>query len=91
MGMDEATFYDATPKYYRLRLFGMRTAQEQQYRNQWTIARWQVATIIAPHLKKPIEPIRLMRFPWERPPIDIVATVAKYKDIFAKLTPPAEA
>jgi len=92
MLMSENDFNDCTPKYFRLRLFGMREAQEQQYQNQWYQTRWAVATTISPHLKKPMSPIKLMRFPWEQTEHeDIVATVSKYKDIFAKLTPPAEA
>jgi hypothetical protein len=47
---------------------------------------------MAPHLKKPLDPRKLMVFPWEQKSTDeIVATVRKYADIFAKLTPPAEA
>ena len=92
MGMDNASFDDCHPKYFRLRLFGMRNAQEQQYRNQWELSRWMAATMISPHLKKPISPQKLMKFPWEKSNHDdIVAKVTRYADIFAKLTPPAEA
>jgi hypothetical protein len=50
------------------------------------------ATMISPHLKKPISPQKLMKFPWEKSNHDdIVAKVTRYADIFAKLTPPAEA
>jgi hypothetical protein len=92
MAMDEDVFDECHPKYFRLRLFGMREAQQQQYRNQWELSRWMAATIISPHLVRPISPNKLMRFPWEKSDRDdIVATVAKHKDIFAKLTPPAEA
>jgi hypothetical protein len=56
------------------------------------MTRWAVATGMAPHIKNPIEPRKLMRFPWEESEsVDIVATVSKYADIFAKLTPPAQA
>jgi hypothetical protein len=92
MLMSENDFNECTPKYFRLRLFGMREAQEQQYRNQWEQTRWAVATSITPHIIKPIAPNKLLRFPWEQSEHDdIVATVSKHKDIFAKLTPPAEA
>jgi len=92
MGMDDSSFDDCHPKYFRLRLFGMRNAQEQQYRNQWELSRWMAATMISPHLKKPISPQKLMKFPWEKTNHDdIVAKVTRYADIFAKLTPPAEA
>ena len=92
MGMAELDFADCTPKYFRLRLWGMREAQQQEYRNRWESSRWMVATIISPHLKKPISPQKLMRFPWEQSEREhIVATVERYKHIFAKLTPPAEA
>jgi hypothetical protein len=92
MGMDDDAFDECHPKHFRLRLFGMRNAQEQQYRNQWETSRWMAATMISPHLKKPISPQKLMRFPWEKSDHDdIVAKVTRYADIFAKLTPPAEA
>lgn len=90
MHMSEEDFANCTPKYYRLRLEGMRLTQQQQYRNQWEIARWQSAMIMSPHLKRAIEPTKLVRFPWEKAHEDIVAVVVKYKDIFAKLTPPTE-
>lgn len=71
---------------------GMRRAQIQEYRNQWEMTRWAVATSMAPHLKKPIDPRKLLTLPWEQKSTEeIVATVRKYADIFAKLTPPAEA
>jgi len=56
------------------------------------MSRWMAATIMSPHLKKPIAPNKLMAFPWEIiEPDDIVAKITQYADIFAKLTPPAEA
>lgn len=92
MGMNEIDFGRCSPKYWRARLEGMREAQQQQFRNQWEMTRWMAATIIAPHLKKPIAPNRLISFAWERnEPDDIVAKITQYADIFAKLTPPAEA
>lgn len=92
MGMDDESFNDCHPKYFRLRLFGMRNAQEQQYRNQWELSRWMAATMISPHLKRPISPQKLMRFSWEvSGHDDIVAKITRHADIFAKLTPPAEA
>jgi hypothetical protein len=92
MGMDEDSFNNCTPIYFRHRLFGMRQAQQQQFKNDWEMTRWMAATIISPHLKKPIAPNKLMAFPWEIiEPDDIVAKITQYADIFAKLTPPAEA
>jgi hypothetical protein len=92
MGMDEDSFNNCTPIYFRHRLFGMRQAQQQQFKNDWEMTRWMAATIISPHLKKPIAPNKLMTFPWEIiEPDDIVAKITQYADIFAKLTPPAEA
>lgn len=70
----------------------MREAQTQAYRNQWEIARWQAATIMAPHLKKPIEPKRLLTFPWEEPDhISITEAIKLYSHVFDKLTPDAKA
>jgi hypothetical protein len=92
MGMNEDSFNDCTPKNFRLQLYGMREAQQQQYRNQWELTRWMAATMISPHLKKPISPQKLMPFPWEKSSHeDIVAKVTRHSDIFAKLTPPAKA
>ena len=53
--MSEREFLKCSPRYWRLRLDGMRQAQQQEYRNQWEITRWAVATTMAPHLKKPID------------------------------------
>jgi len=92
MGMNEIEFGRCSPRYWRARLVGMRNAQYQEFQNQWEISRWMAATIISPHLKKPIAPNKLMSFPWEVvEPDDIVAKITQYADIFAKLTPPAEA
>jgi len=92
LNLSEREFWKATPRFWRRKLEGLRHAQLQEYRNQWEIARWSVATSMAPHLKKPIDPKKLIDFPWEEPNHDdIVATVSKYADIFAKLTPPAQA
>lgn len=89
MGMSETDFLRSTPRLWRSRLEGMRAIQRDTLRSQWEIARWQAATIIAPHLKRPIGPQKLMRFPWEGTNHDdIVATIQRHRDIFAKLTPP---
>lgn len=70
----------------------MRAAQTQQYRNQWELARWSVAVGMSPHLKKPIEPKRLLTFPWEESDyISIEDAVKLYSHVFAKLTPDAKA
>ena len=92
MGMDEDAFDECRPLYFRHRLHGMRKAQQQQYRNEWEITRWAVATTMAPHLKKPIEPKRLLTFPWEQSDqISIHDALKLYSHVFDKLTPPAEA
>jgi len=92
LNLSEREFWKSTPRFWRRKLDGLRIAQRQQYRNQWEMTRWAVATGMAPHIKNPIEPRKLMRFPWEESEsVDIVATVSKYADIFAKLTPPAQA
>ena len=70
----------------------MRSAQTQEYRNQWELMRWAVATSMAPHLQKPIEPKRLLTFPWEeRDYISIEEAVKLYSHVFDKLTPDAKA
>lgn len=92
MLMSEEDFLNCTPYYFRLRLHGMRKAQTQQYRNQWELSRWMAATMIAPHLKKPIAPQKLISFPWEVEQAENVQEVIeKYRHIFNKLTPPPQA
>ena len=92
MGMLEKDFNQCRPYYWRARLDGMRQTQHQQFQNDWEMTRWMAATIMSPHLKKPISPQKLMKFPWEQTDHDdIVAKVTRHSDIFAKLTPPAEA
>jgi hypothetical protein len=90
--MSEREFWKCTPRFWRLKLEGMREAQNQQFKNQWELTRWAVATTMAPHLKKPIEPKRLLTFPWEEPEhIGIEEALRLYSHVFAKLTPDAKA
>ena len=92
MLMSESEFLKCSPRYWRLRLDGMRQAQQQEYRNQWEITRWAVATTMAPHLKKPIEPKRLLTFPWEESDhLSIHDALKLYSHVFDKLTPDAKA
>jgi hypothetical protein len=92
LNLSEREFLKSTPRFWKRKLEGLRSAQRQEYRNQWIIARWTVAAAMTPHLRAPIKPTKLLRFPWEESEHDdIVATVSKHKDIFAKLTPPAKA
>jgi hypothetical protein len=92
MMLSEQDFLKSTPRFWRLKLEGMREAQQQQYRNQWEITRWAVATGMAPHLKKPIEPKRLLTFPWEVSDyLSIHDALKLYSHVFDKLTPDAKA
>ena len=77
--MNEFDFGRCSPRYWRARLIGMRNAQYQEFQNQWEMSRWMAATIMSPHLKKPIAPNKLMAFPWEIiEPDDIVAKITGY-------------
>jgi hypothetical protein len=92
MMLSEREFLLSTPRFYRLKLEGMREAQQQQYRNDWEITRWAVATTMAPHLMKPIEPKRLLTFPWEVSEyLSIHEALKVYSHVFDKLTPDAKA
>lgn len=92
MLMSEQEFNDSSPLYFRLRLHGMRKAQTTAYRTQWEISRWMAATIMAPHLRKPIAPKNLVTFSWEEEEREnIVELVSKYRHIFNKLTPDPQA
>jgi hypothetical protein len=47
---------------------------------------------MAPHLKEPIKPKRLLTFPWEEPDyISIEDALRLYSHVFDKLTPDAKA
>ena len=89
--MLENDYKRCTPKYFRIRLHGMRQAQQAQYRNEWERVRWQTAVLLSPHSKRPVDPLKLIRFEWERDTLTISDKVEKYKTIFEKLTPIASA
>jgi hypothetical protein len=85
--MNENDFKRCTPRYFRIRLHGMREAQMQQYRNDWERCRWQTSVLLSPHSKRPIDPKKLITFDWERKELTIIEEVEKYRSIFEKLTP----
>ncbi len=66
-------------------------AQQAQYRNEWERVRWQTAVMLSPHSKQPVDPLKLIRFSWERDTLTISEKIDKYKTIFEKLTPIAQA
>lgn len=66
MGLSEEAFDNITPRYFMLRLRGMRNAQIQIYRNEWERTRWLAMFSIMPHTKKRIKPTDLAKFPWEK-------------------------
>lgn len=69
----------------------MRQAQQAQYRNEWERTRWQTAVMLSPHSKRPVDPLKLITFDWERESLTITEKIDKYKTIFEKLTPIASA
>lgn len=77
------------PEYFRLKLEGLREAQNQQFRNEWERTRWLGTIILAPHQKKgkSLKPRDLIEFDWERPKMNVVEIVTKYKHVFDKLRP----
>jgi len=89
--MLENDFKRCTPRYFRIRLHGLRQAQQAQYRNEWERVRWQTAVMLSPHSKHPVDPLKLIRFSWERDTLTISDKIEKYKTIFDKLTPIASA
>lgn len=92
MGLSEEAFNELTPRYFMLRLRGMRNAQIQQYRNEWERTRWLAMFSLMPHSKKRIKPTDLARFPWERVQSNAEAVIKHLeanKETLAKLTPVA--
>lgn len=77
------------PEYFRIKLEGTREAQTQDYRNEWERTRWLATIILSPHTKKGkgIKPTDLIKFEWEKPELNVVEIVTKYKDVFDKLRP----
>ena len=77
------------PEYFRIKLEGIREAQTQEFRNDWERTRWLATIILSPHAKKgkAIKPKDLIKFDWEKPELNIVEIVTKYKHIFDKLRP----
>ncbi len=43
-----------------------RQTQETEYRNEWERTRMLASIAIQPHVKKKIEPRKLLPFPWEK-------------------------
>lgn len=77
------------PEYFRIKLEGIRYAQTQQFRNEWERTRWLATVILSPHAKKGkgVKPKDLIVFEWEKPELNVVEIVTKYKDVFDKLRP----
>jgi hypothetical protein len=84
---DDMAMYQ--PEYFRIKLEGIREAQTQDYRNEWERTRWLATIILSPHAKKGkgIKPTDLIKFEWEKPELNVVEIVTKYKDVFDKLRP----
>lgn len=88
MGLLEHEFKRCTPIYFTRRLEGMRSVQEQKFRNEWERTRWQTAILLQPYSKRQINPRSLITFDWEKKDVlTIFEAVDKYKSIFEKLTP----
>ena len=87
MNPDDMAIYE--PEYFRIKLEGLREAQTQDFRNEWERTRWLATIILSPHAKKGkgIKPKDLIEFEWEKPKLNVVEIVTKYKDVFDKLRP----
>lgn len=77
------------PEYFAIKLEGLRTAQTQQFRNDWERTRWLATIVLSPHTKKgkSVKPTDLIKFEWEKSKLNVVEIVTKYKDVFDKLRP----
>ena len=90
MLLSEAEFEEITPRYFMLRLKGLRDAQQQQYRNEWERTRWLAMFVLMPHSKKRIKPQDLARFPWEsqkKVNAALIEMLQNNKEKLDKLTP----
>ena len=88
MLLSEAEFEEITPRYFMLRLKGLRDAQQQQYRNEWERTRWLALFVVMPYSKRRMQPKDLITFPWERKnAASVKEVIAANKAIFDKLTP----
>tara|TARA_R100001086_G_scaffold146577_1_gene77545 strand:- start:22 stop:312 length:291 start_codon:yes stop_codon:yes gene_type:complete len=56
---------DMTPKSFANAQIGMAKLYEQTQQAEWERARWISCVIINPHLKRPISPGKITKFPWE--------------------------
>jgi len=89
MLLTEEAFNEITPRYFMLRLKGLRAAQQQAYRNEWERTRWLAVFMVMPYSKKRLKPTDLMRFPWEQKiAASVKDIITANKAIFDKLTPP---
>lgn len=89
LGFTPENLGDYKPEYFRIKLEGIRYAQTQQFRNEWERTRWLATVILSPHAKKGkgVKPKDLIVFEWEKPELNVVEIVTKYKDVFDKLRP----
>lgn len=82
------------PRDFAIKYRGFKAFQDEKSKEAWHIARWQVAKLITPHLKKGarLKETDLIVFPWERKNsvVDIREFVTMHRDKFAKLPPPKQ-
>lgn len=81
-----------TSRDFALKYRGFKSIQDDRSKEAWHIARWQVAKLITPHLKKGarLKETDLIRFPWEQKPpsVDVREFVAMHRQKFGKLPTP---
>lgn len=81
-----------TSRDFALKYRGFKSIQDDRSKEAWHIARWQVAKLLTPHLKKEarLKETDLIRFPWEQkiPSVDVREFVAQHQKKFGKLQPP---
>ena len=67
LGWTEQQFWSSDPRTLAAAQDYKARQRESEFRVTWERTRWMVATIISPHLKRPIEPRKLIEFEWDTP------------------------
>lgn len=66
LGWTEEQFWASDPRTLEAAHEARRRIESERYKAEWERVRWMTATVIAPHLKRPIAPVKLLEFDWER-------------------------
>jgi hypothetical protein len=66
LGMTDEEFWNSTLRAFFYRWEGFMEWHESVERNRWEQLRWALCVNTSPHLKRPLKPKRLIKFPWEK-------------------------